>query len=541
MTPGTDDPDVVVRRAYALRRGVRRRWMLVALLIALPIAAAVATGQNPPLLTAAVLLGLGAFANASIGQMLTQPHVNPLALHAALATDTILVAIFAGLTGFGSAPLLMLAVGFLHVLEHDARTMGRAAFMATIALFLAAFVRARVMGPAAGLSLQAGGSIGLFGLLAWATWRHAAAVAERVELARDRASSLARGSLAPLRVDPAERDDVGSLSASLADIRNRWFGHLVTAHDAASESLVRAREVEHWVTALSERIEATTAALELARRELDAHRDLTVRGVTSVNRLQQTVEEVRDALSEMSSRQKALATEAHGGRTHAGPADQESLHGYEALASAGQLLDALTDRVLQIGGLAESLAGLARQTHVLALNAAIEAAQSGGAGESVAVVADQIHALSGEAGQTAREAVALIGGLQGEVGRAIQAVRDGSAHFGNVRDAMRGADERFKTIDLQLRDLANRSGTLGSTLRGQSTEMEAFRAQLLSAPPALSAEALHAARSAPRQVHEIKRRLGTVIDALLALQRQTHELANPTSDETAGGAHQRRE
>ena len=43
MTPGTDDPDVVVRRAYALRRGVRRRWMLVALLIALPIAAAVAT------------------------------------------------------------------------------------------------------------------------------------------------------------------------------------------------------------------------------------------------------------------------------------------------------------------------------------------------------------------------------------------------------------------------------------------------------------------------------------------------------------------
>ena len=92
----------------------------------------------------------------------------------------------------------------------------------------------------------------------------------------------------------------------------------------------------------------------------------------------------------------------------------------------------------------------------------------------------------------------MIGGLQGEVDRATQAVRDGSAHFGKARIAVSGADDAFEAIDLQQRGLANSSESPASALRGQRGELEAFRSELLSTAPALSAEALHAARSAPR-------------------------------------------
>ena len=95
MTQASDVPDTVIRTAHALRRGVTRRWMLIVLIMALPIAEALASGQSPPLVIPAVLLGLGAFANASIGQILTQPNVNRLTLHVSLATDIVLVAIFA--------------------------------------------------------------------------------------------------------------------------------------------------------------------------------------------------------------------------------------------------------------------------------------------------------------------------------------------------------------------------------------------------------------------------------------------------------------
>src|SRR2546426_6481398 len=66
----------------------------------------------------------------------------------------------------------------------------------------------------------------------------------------------------------------------------------------------------------------------------------------------------------------------------------------------------------RIGVFAQTIARIARQTHLLALNAAIEAARAEEHGEGFAVVADEVRALAGEAGRSAREVAELVSELR---------------------------------------------------------------------------------------------------------------------------------
>src|SRR5207249_10510238 len=92
--------------------------------------------------------------------------------------------------------------------------------------------------------------------------------------------------------------------------------------------------------------------------------------------------------------------------------------GRERVARAGQTLRAVGDEVRatastvaglsgmseRIGGFAQTIARIARQTHLLALNAAIEAARAEEHGEGFAGVADGARSLAAGAGGSGRAA-----------------------------------------------------------------------------------------------------------------------------------------
>jgi methyl-accepting chemotaxis protein len=96
-----------------------------------------------------------------------------------------------------------------------------------------------------------------------------------------------------------------------------------------------------------------------------------------------------------------------------------------------------------VGDISEQLGAIARQTRLLGVNAAIEAARGGAATHGFAVVADEIRRLAGQAGDSAasvgdklgqldRDARALIGGVEANIGRG----REVGTHIDQLRQSL---------------------------------------------------------------------------------------------------------
>jgi len=83
-------------------------------------------------------------------------------------------------------------------------------------------------------------------------------------------------------------------------------------------------------------------------------------------------------------------------------------------------------RSRDIGKIVDTISGIAGQTNLLALNAAIEAARAGEQGRSFAVVADEVRKLAEQSAGAAKEIARMIGEVQGETQRVVEAMDAGA-------------------------------------------------------------------------------------------------------------------
>jgi len=142
--------------------------------------------------------------------------------------------------------------------------------------------------------------------------------------------------------------------------------------------------------------------------------------------------------------------------------------------SSGALVEAmgsLSSRSEKIGGIVDTITGIADQTNLLALNAAIEAARAGEQGRGFAVVAEEVRKLAEESQSAAKMIAGLIREIQGETARVVDIVEDGAAR----------TDESARVVD-QARDAFVR---IGENVSDMTSRIE----QILSATSAVAAVA----------------------------------------------------
>jgi methyl-accepting chemotaxis protein len=134
----------------------------------------------------------------------------------------------------------------------------------------------------------------------------------------------------------------------------------------------------------------------------------------------------------------------------------------DSSAEVSEAIRALSAKSDQIGGIVETITGIAAQTNLLALNAAIEAARAGEQGRGFAVVAEEVRKLAEESSAAAATIGGLIDEIQGETKTAVGVVEDGAARSEHGAEVVEQARVAFERIGDAVRDVSARIGEIAT-------------------------------------------------------------------------------
>ena len=155
----------------------------------------------------------------------------------------------------------------------------------------------------------------------------------------------------------------------------------------------------------------------------------------------------------------------------------------DAIAKSSSAVSDTMNRLVakseQIGGIVETINGIAGQTDMLALNAAIEAARAGEHGRGFAVVAEEVRRLAERSQRAAGEIRTIIEEIHDETAAAVNVVskgaertREGAAVVDRARDAFVAIADSIGNIDSRIREIVSATDGVVSVAEQSSAAAE---------------------------------------------------------------------
>jgi len=341
-------------------------------------------------------------------------------------------------------------------------------------------------------------------------------------------------------IDNVGGDEIGQVATAVNGIRERTASSMQAYNDMAARLRV-------LVTDLS----GNAGSVATASQEMATTSDEAGRAVGEIATAAGDVAQGAERQAGMVEATSASAAEAAGAAADSAQQAHETAEVAEhtrsvtraGVASADEAAEAmravressllatstirdLASKSDQIGGIVETITGIAKQTNLLALNAAIEAARAGEQGRGFAVVAEEVRKLAEESQDAAAVIAGLIQEIQHETQKAVAAVGDGAertdAGVATVEET-RGAFERIETsiddisgrvqqISASVRDIANGADRIQSEVSevaavaeesSASSEQVSAAAQQTSASTQEIAASAHALAQTAEQLEEL--------------------------------------
>lgn len=209
---------------------------------------------------------------------------------------------------------------------------------------------------------------------------------------------------------------------------------------------------------------------------------VTTQSTTAIEEQRNQVEQAASATTQMSSTAQTVLSSANDALGEIKHADDEAervktisgrnRNTIEQLAnevdSAAQVINQLQQDSASIGGILDTIRGIADQTNLLALNAAIEAARAGEQGRGFAVVADEVRTLASRTQESTSEIQTMIEALQTGAGKAVTVMDAGKLKASDCVTQSEEADKALETITHAVHEAFDRSSQIATAAEEQS-------------------------------------------------------------------------
>jgi len=481
-------------------RALRRRWWIIGTGTVIAyigrLAGAVPTASGTITLAAIAALAL----NGVLGLASEKGWYRWWLIYALAVLDVLLMAVLVVWFGHGG----LVAAFFLAVLPYafdQGRGVGEfLVLMALLAYLGACVVHNRLYEGGAPLETTALIETGVFILVAMSLKQIPATLIDRIRLARGVMGEAEQGFLA-VRASAAVSDELGFLEKSFNRMLEEIGTTISTVQREADEVAAFAEQLAASAQELHASSEAVTHTAQTLATDLAGQRDLAegARGESAKAADQAESLRVRAELMQVDATRLVSAAERGRERVERASATLRSV-GEEVRATAATVagLSGMSER---IGVFAQTIARIARQTHLLALNAAIEAARAGEHGEGFAVVADEVRTLAGEAGKSAREVAELVSELRAGIDAAGRAMQAGEAKVRDIGGVAAEADGALQELRQGVQLLGDLVNATAGVSRSQAERLAALAQGLqqvasISSGSAVSAEGAASATQA---------------------------------------------
>ena len=272
-----------------------------------------------------------------------------------------------------------------------------------------------------------------------------------------------------LIADPAQ-DELGQVATATNGIRNKMVA-TVESYNAMREKLSEligdvagsagtVSSASQQMASTSEEAGKAVGEIATAVGDVAAGAERQVRTVEQTKRLSEevTIASQKSAATVQETAEAAAAARdlAHDGVGAVTEATQAMQSVRDSSRSVTEAIRELGEKSERIGGIVDTITGIAGQTNLLALNAAIEAARAGEQGRGFAVVAEEVRKLAEESQDAASTIASLIEEIQADTANAVHKVEDGAQRTDEGANTVEQAREAFLKIGTSVDDMHRR-------------------------------------------------------------------------------------